>query len=49
MALSDLAELLAELWSYHLLALLGSKEVGEGALGQWNVGKIEKQGGIFPL
>lgn len=42
MVLSDLAELLNELWSCHLLALLGSKGVGEGDLGQWNVGRIEE-------
>lgn len=51
MALFDLAERLDEVWCHHILALLGSKEVGEGALGQWNVGRIEEQQGrvIFPL
>lgn len=54
MALSDLAELLSELWSYHLLALLRSKGVGEEDLWAVEFWKDRRMGGgvrviFFPI
>lgn len=43
MASSGSPELSDELQSYDFLALIGSREWEEGALGQWNVGRIEEE------